>query len=588
MNNDQSHGKSSVYKRSDQVTERIFALFSAHPYIFAFFVCMVSSLLFFGAADNMASYAPAVIGIVSCAAASLAVTHICNVHRIRFSFSLIAAAGASALCLGAAWQLKHTRYKMIFLLCFGCIFLLLFYFSFFRKKLRRQFNSFLIMGTGFMVKLGYVLCTSVYQRQHDIGWFGGEEEIAEGHMGYISYLFHNHHLYNGDYRCYLQYCHPPLHHAVCALWIKLLNGVFHVELGKAVESAQFLPLFYSMAIIIAAYKIFRYFALDGSALYIPLLITSFHPCFIFLSSLMNNDALAWALTMGAVLCTLRWYREPTLRNILKIALCMGLGMMTKISAALAAPPIAMIFLTVFLRGRKTVWKKLIGQFAAFLGVCAPLGLWFPLRGLIRWGIPLTYVQELPEMDQSIKGITFWERITDFSPVQFRRVFINWLWYDETGAPQSFNEHNPLIAILKNSIFSEFIGFDSGCFMEYFCKVLFWLAAALAAAAFAAMLIGVFRRGREDKVQKLFLVFFHIFLLCNLYYLSREYPMVCSMNFRYLMPTVITGALFLGMAVISGEKTGKVSVKVLKLSLTAAAMAFAVMSSVVYIVAALGI
>ena len=126
MNNDQSHGKSSVYERSDQVTARIFALLSAHPYIFAFLVCIASSLLFFGAADNMAPYAPAVLGIVSCAAASLIVTHICNVHKVRFSLSLIAAAGASALCLGAAWLLKHTRYKMIFLLCFGCIFLLLF------------------------------------------------------------------------------------------------------------------------------------------------------------------------------------------------------------------------------------------------------------------------------------------------------------------------------------------------------------------------------------------------------------------------------------------------------------------------------
>lgn len=591
MNNDQSHGKGSVYERSDQVTARIFALFSAHPYIIAFVVCMASALLFFGAAGNMASYAPAVLGIVSCAAASLAVTHICNVHKVRFSFSLVAAIAVSALCLGAAWLLKNTRYKIPLLFCFGCIFLFFFYFSFFRAKLSRHFNSLLIIGTGFMVKLAYVLATSVYDRQHDIGWFGGEGEIAEGHMGYISYLFRNHHLYDGDYRCYLQYCHPPLHHALCALWIKLLNGVFHVELDKAVESAQFLPLFYSMAIIIAAYKIFRYFSLDGRALYIPLLITAFHPCFIYLSGLMNNDALAWALTMGAVLCTLRWYREPTLKNILKIAFCMGLGMMTKLSASLAAPPIAMIFLAVFIGGGIKGIKKYIGQFAAFLGVCAPLGLWFPLRGFIRWDIPLTYVQELPEMDQTIKGITFWERITDFSPVQFRRVFVNWLWYDESGAPQSFNEHNPLIAILKNSIFGEFIGegnFEKYGFMSLVCKGLFWLGAVLAAASFAAMLIGVFRRGREDKAQRIFLAFFHLFLIGNLYNLSRTYPMVCSMNFRYLMPTVITGALFLGLAVSAENRSGKAAARVLKLSLTAAAMAFALMSSLVYFIVSAGI
>ena len=262
--------------------------------------------------------------------------------------------------------------------------------------------------------------------------------------------------------------------------------------------------------------------------------------------------------------------------------------MSKLTAALAAFPIAMIFMTVFLKTFKTSWKKLIGQFTAFLAVCFPLGMWFPLRGLIRWGIPLTYVQELEEMNQSIKGITFWERITDFSPRQLESVFINWLSYDSQHNPVDFNEHNPLIAIMKNSIFSEFIrksSFEDNMFMTVICYILFWIGVILAASAFTAMIIYLFRKCKANTVQKLFLVFFHIILIVNLYILSKNYPMVCSMNFRYIMPTVITGSLFLGFFLYNNEKTENRAVIILKKSLCITSVIFAAMSALVYLAAA---
>ena len=585
----QSGGRSSNSKRKASYIEKSFGIISAHPYISAFIVCIAAGLMFFGSIDNMAAYTPAVLGLLSCCASALMINHICNKHKISFYISLALTLAATFLCLGAAWWFRNTHHKLVMLFCFGCLFILGMYFTFFTSKMRRLFNSLLIMGISFMVKLIYVLGTSMYTRQHDVGDLGGRDDIFSGHLGYITYLFHNHHLYDGDYREYMQYCHPPLHHTICAVWMKLLNVLFHIDIQKGAESAQFLSLFYSMAILITAYKIFRYFGLDGKALYIPLLITAFHPCFIFLSALLNNDPLAWALVMGAVYCTLKWYREPDLKNIMKIALCVGLGMMAKLSAALAAPSIAAVFIIVFFRSFRTSWKKLLGQFIAFGAVCFPLGMWFPLRGYIRWNIPLTYVQELPEMPQSIKGISFMKRITDFSPVQLERVFENWLWYDDTGAARSFNEHNPLIAILKNSVFSEHINendFRDYSFMLNVCTALFWLAAALAAAAFVLMIVYIFRKCAADRVQKLFLVSFHLILIANLYNLSKNYPMVCSMNFRYLMPTVITGALFLGFAQVSLNKSGKSSAKAVSLSLFVLTAAFAVMSSLVYFISAI--
>ena len=320
--------------------------------------------------------------------------------------------------------------------------------------------------------------------------------------------------------------------------------------------------------------------LEGKSLYVPLLLVSFHPCFTYLATFLNNDALMWAFVMGAVLGTLRWYSEPSLKNIMKISLCIGLGMMTKLSAALIAPPVAMVFLVVLIRKRKTLWKKLVGQFAAFGAVCVPLGMWFPVRGLLRWGIPLTYVQELPQgMDQELHGMTFIERITDFRLIQFSNVFEDWMYHDEYGNEVSFNEHNPLIAILKNSVFSEFIrewDFDG---MEYalpLCKALFWLGVILAAAAFAAMIYIFIRDRSMDTVQKLFFGSYYVLLVGNLYMMSAKYPLVCTMNFRYLMPTVVTGALFIGL--FMKKKNNRYTDPAAVVSVTA----FSALSALVYL------
>ena len=557
--NNPTHISEKKSSGSSSAVSGIFGIFAAHPYLSAFLICIICTTPFCASSSNITSAFFIIMYLFFCVSTGLVVPRICKKHKLKDPLPVILTFVASAIGAPFFLYFRNRENKLMFLFVYGCIMLTAYYFAFYTKKLSHRFNTLLIMGMSFMVKLCYVLGTSISERQHDVGYFAPSKEAAPGHLGYISYLCYNHHLYDGDYREVFQYCHPPLHHGLCAVWTWFLNRILGVDIENAIESAQVLPLFYSMTIIITAYKIFRHFQLKGRALYIPMIITAFHPCFTYLAALMNNDALSWALAMGAVLCTLRWYKAPSTANIIKIALCLGLGMMTKLSAALTAFPIAFVFIIVFFRSLKTSWKKIIGQFAAFLALCFPLGMWFPIRGLIRWGIPLTYVQELPEMDQTIKGITFWERITDFSFKQVQNVYENWLWRDEFDNPQGFNEHNPLIAILKNSVFGEFINgnnFPDAQYMETICKILFWLGVLIAAAAFISMIVFLFRKTASDKIQIVFLVILHIVLLVNLYILSKNYPMVCSMNFRYLMPTVITGELFLGFTVNSMENTKK--------------------------------
>ena len=187
--------------------------------------------------------------------------------------------------------------------------------------------------------------------------------------------------------------------------------------------------------------------------YFPLAVIAFHPSFILFSGSINNDVLSVAFLLGAVLWTLKWYEKQTWEGILKIALYMGLGMMTKLSVALAAFPIGAVFLVVLVRRCKAKNWRIFGQYGAFLGICAPLGLWYPIRNLVRFGVPLNYVQEMSvKSDQYLGDQSFLSRVLDFSPHQVAKVFEQWLHYDASG----YNEYNPLITLLKNAVFGEYI------------------------------------------------------------------------------------------------------------------------------------
>ena len=168
-------------------------------------------------------------------------------------------------------------------------------------------------------------------------------------------------------------------------------------------------------------------------------ILCFHPTLILMAGSINNDILSALLMMAAALWTLRWYRAPSFGRILCIALCIGLAMMTKLSGALVAPAVAVVFLIKLIQSRKAP-GRLIGQYAAFGAAVFPLGLWWGVRNLLRFGTPITYVPMIADTDvQYIGHIPVLQRLFDFSPHQFSSVFMAW-----GNRNADYFEYNPTI------------------------------------------------------------------------------------------------------------------------------------------------
>ncbi len=396
---------------------------------------------------------------------------------------------------------------------------------------------FLMLVLGFLIRLAYIMTITIYRKQHD----AGSIEEMDGHLGYIAYILNNASLPDFDVREVYQFYHPPLHHIIAAIWVKI-QSIMGISQDYVWENIQILTLFYSCCCMILSYKLFRKLGLDGNGLCAAMAVVIFCPTFIILSGSINNDILSVTFMLGALVNTLYWYESRSFKRIICIALCVGLGMMTKLSVWMVTPAIAFIFIYVFFKNLKDI-KKYIAQFAAFLGICAPLGLWWGIRNLISHGVPITYVMELPETSQQYVGnISIARRLFDFNPMQFENVGDQFTMYDG-----KYNEYNPLVALFKTSCFDELFTVKNYPMVDGWDKLLFWSAVIVGIVGFIAMIYVFVNDKTMNVIHKIFIGIIYGVIFISYYVFCIQFPHVCTENIRYAVPLIVIGGFFFGKA-----------------------------------------
>ena len=435
----------------------------------------------------------------------------------------------------------------------------------------------LMIAAGIVLRYVYCLYTSSGDRQHDVGYFNW----TWGHANYIEYWYKNGlKLPDFDVRNIWQYYHPPLHHWLMALFLRLLT-TFGMQYETACQALQFLPFLWSSLSMAVVYRIFRWANLKKTPLVIAAAIVCFHPTFVLIGGFFNNDTLCVLLMLLSIMFALKWYRKPTLLNIIPIALSVGLGMMTKLSAWMVAPAIAIIFLYVFIKNIKS-WLKYIGQFAVFGAISIPLGIWWQVRNLIEFKIPLTYVPYLSEQDAQYCGnMPLTERLFDFGNGQLSFVY-DAFTDPNFGAP--YNEYNPTIGLIKTSLFGEGQNGISDIHFPQIATtgpILFWIGVILAilcTAAFVIMMIS--KKSGLDGISRVFFGVLAVTMLGSYYLFCFKFPFTCTMNIRYCVPLIPLFAMGLGLLLqrFNGDSVGE---KVLRYGTYVLAAAFAVMTCIVY-------
>lgn len=409
--------------------------------------------------------------------------------------------------------------------CGGAILLLLIF-----QKLALRHVIAAVIVAGIILRTGYMLYTPFLERAHDMM----EWDSGSGHYQYMFGLYQSWSLPDSNFN---QFYHPPLQHVLQVIVAKIAAWFQPGEsLDALFEAAKLIPLFSSCAILLLTRSLVKTLALSETGALIAAVAVAFHPSFFLLSAFLNNDALMLMFFMAALLYTIRYYYRPGYKNILCLALSIGLAMMSKVSGVLIVPFTGIVLIIVL--AQKLREKKLgqtLAQYGVFAAVSLPLGLWYPIRNLILFDQPLGYVPSIGRGSNLYCGDrTFAERFLSF-PIE---QLLNPLYCQPRG------DYNLWLYIVKCSVFGEY-AFDQ---QPFFAGMLTVSNLILMLLSLAAMVYVMAAYKQANPFARFGLFFVWLLLMVSFVVFNIRYPFGCTMDFRYIMPTCIIGAIYLGMAV----------------------------------------
>ncbi|NLG03394.1 MAG: phospholipid carrier-dependent glycosyltransferase, partial [Clostridia bacterium] len=444
-----------------------------------------------------------------------------------------------------------------------------------KKYLPLNYISVMI-GIGVFLRLAYILFTPVWCRQHDVIDFG----TGIGHAGYIEYLFEHKALPDFDPREKWAFFQPPLHHIIAAIWMKI-NVRLGILYRQAQENVQVLSLFYTGCIMIFSYYIFKMSGLKKWGMRVACSIIVFSPVFILMSGSLNNDPLCIALQVAAIYFALKWYQQPSYLSIILLAFCIGASMMTKVSGGSVAPAVAALFLLRLMKAdEEESWsvlhvlhhiKKYILQFLVFGVICIPIGLWFPIRNLIRYQIPLSYT---PAVGEGLSQYSILRRIFDLRMNSVYPAMIN------NG--DAYDEYNVFLGMIKSSLFGEYNFSVMTGLVTPFSVVLFLAAVVLALLAFGATLYFLFHKNSKMSVpDKWFFGIFYLSQLFVYFFFAFKQAYFSSQDIRYVAGILVPQSLFLGLLADRFHEDPTPKGKAVFTTIVICSQLFAICSTLIY-------
>lgn len=434
--------------------------------------------------------------------------------------------------------------KVLTLICiFIAYFAILFYLKATKRLTQENTAVFMIILLGVLLRCAYVLLSGLYDRQHDAGAYTGmgTDFVNPGHIGYIEYIYKFHKLPDINPYERFAYCHPPLYYFLSSLWLKL-NIVFGVAEDLAFENLQVLPLLCSCLCMVVTYKILKVLDIKGNGLMIALAFMVFHPATIIMAGSVNNDILTILFMCLIILGSLKWIREKCLKNLLMLALYIGFGMITKLNAAVLAIPLALVFLMHFisvLRGKNiSEILKWIKNYCLFAIVVMPIGLFWTLRNLIRFGKIPGFPAPGKDSPMYTASYSLWQRLGIPTLSDWR--------IDFPFHPISANAcHNAWVIMFHTSLFAEEYPTDLTDILLVLCQIVYVLAILLGLST-AVLLVIVLLKKQTLHEDRVLLLAGYILTLLSLAAFATIYPYTCSSDFRYVAICLVYVSIALGL------------------------------------------
>lgn len=403
----------------------------------------------------------------------------------------------------------------------------------------------LTLALGFIFRLYYTHITPYNISVHDTG----------GHVSYIKYIVKNKSIHTYDpVKAPWAYYNPPFYHLTAAVLLRFFMGLGIPEVN-AWELLHYYPCVVIFVTTVGMYKILKQFDIKGLPLWLGTVLISFHPTLNYLSVTINNDPLSLMLTVWAIYFAVKWFKQPTTKSIVGVALCIGLGMMTKLSVALIAPPVAILFLVRFIKDKQYIPQ--LKQFGIFSAICFPLGLFWSVRNWWLFKTPITYVQSLPiTTGQYVGEYTSWQRfgLPPFS--DFTRVDSSW--------SRGTADHNLWSQTLRTALFDDNMlkwqdAYDANGVLTTdipgtlpaslytnLGSVLMVITVVLAILMVGLTAVALFKAKQVSPWLRTFVGVAGVILSLYFVKFCLDFPFTCTIHFRYIVPLLLYGCIGMGL------------------------------------------
>lgn len=401
-----------------------------------------------------------------------------------------------------------------------------------------------VIFAGFLARIFYAMMTDGLLFQNDITAFHVD---CQGHLGYICHLYTNGRLPDVNPMTAFEFCQPPLYYAVSAVFLRVYGflGLLPEIIWGVDETLQILPMMYSMMTLVFIDKIGKQMKLSPEGRLAAVCFAGFLPYSVMMSGALNNDTLAALLMVMSIYYTLRWYEKPDVKGIVIMAVCIGAAMMTKLSAVVIVPAMAVLMLYRAWKDREK-WTVYLKQFVCFGVVALPLGLWYPVYCRIRYQMPFGYVVSFDEDALQFIGMyDKWSRLFRFeNAFEFLTI--------RDDQVNSFADYNIPVSLVKYATFGDSHYYLESRLTQVTGTCIFWVNIVLFILMPLLFAVWCFcRDGR--RMQKVFML---TAAAASLYFYIKfcfKYPHVCSMNIRYIMCAVYIGFITAAAAVIEIQK-----------------------------------
>ena len=395
-----------------------------------------------------------------------------------------------------------------------------------KKWIKRNKVFIIIFLLALIIRMIFIIKYPLSKAQHDVN---GEN----GHFSYIQTIFIQNRLPTTNQ---YQYYQPPLHHFISAMWLKVFSKLIR-SYTTLIESLQFVPLIYSMLLLIVINKILKELKIKDKYKNLILVIMAFHPTFTILSGSINNDMLSILLIFCTLYELIKWYKKSDMVNTIILAIVTGLAVMAKTSGAIVSLPIMYIFLLQFYRAikkgdKRKIWQY-IGMYCVFGIISLSLGLWYPIRNYILFKQPILYVMDSNNQKLYVGDKSLLSRFVPFS----KELLIQYA--------DPYEHYNIPTFLIKSSLFGEWTWTTS-----YICKYIYVFALFANIAIIVFSIVAIIRemtsnRKRDLIYRNIFLILY-FFNIISFISMNIKLPYGCSMDFRYIVPTIFIGIYFIGL------------------------------------------